>query len=88
MNLKSTKISSIPTLTRILYLFLCENQIEADSYSKIFPSITADGYTSGSMAYSDLLTSLVYHIDSMFTAIHHDTLTFLLSYCPKYDRRN
>ncbi|CAF2617582.1 unnamed protein product [Rotaria sp. Silwood2] len=42
MNSKSTKISSIPTLARIIYLFLCENQLEVDSYSNIFPSISAD----------------------------------------------
>lgn len=39
---KLFKKSSQPTLARILYLFLCENQIEVDAYSKIFPSITSD----------------------------------------------
>jgi hypothetical protein len=41
-NLKLTMKSSIPTLARILYLFICENQAEVDSYAQIFPSITSD----------------------------------------------
>jgi len=41
-NLKLTKKSFQPTLARIIYLFICENQIEMDSYSQIFPSITSD----------------------------------------------
>lgn len=30
------------TLARVLYLFLCENQVEVDAYSQIFPSASAD----------------------------------------------
>ena len=41
-TIKSIKKSSIPTLARVLYLFLCENQVEVDAYSQIFPSVTAD----------------------------------------------
>jgi len=41
-KLKLTTKSSIPTLARTLYLFLCENQAEVNSYSKIFPSISSD----------------------------------------------
>jgi hypothetical protein len=41
-ELKLTKATSIPTLARNLYLFLCENQAEVNAYSQIFPSVTAD----------------------------------------------
>ena len=34
--------SSIPTLARNIYLFLCENQLEVDSYSQMFPNIASD----------------------------------------------
>jgi hypothetical protein len=37
-----SSLKSVPTLARILYLFLCENQAEINAYSKAFPSITAD----------------------------------------------
>lgn len=33
---------SIPTIARVLYLFLCENQAEIDAYKNAFPSVTAD----------------------------------------------
>ena len=33
---------STPTIARVLYLFLCENQAEINAYTKAFPSITAD----------------------------------------------
>jgi hypothetical protein len=32
----------IPTIARVLYLFLCEHQDEINAYTKAFPSITAD----------------------------------------------
>ncbi len=31
-----------PTIARVLYLFLCENQAEMNGYSKVLPSTTAD----------------------------------------------
>ncbi|CAF1175022.1 unnamed protein product [Adineta ricciae] len=34
--------TSMPTLARVLYLFLCENQAEVQSYMQLFPSISAD----------------------------------------------
>ena len=34
--------TSLPTLARVLYLFMCENQAEMDTYSTLFPSVTAD----------------------------------------------
>nr|ACC43949.1 unknown [Philodina roseola]ACC43960.1 unknown [Philodina roseola] len=36
------KFNSLPTLSRVLYLFICENQVEVDHYAKIFPSVSAD----------------------------------------------
>jgi hypothetical protein len=39
---KHSSSESIPTIARVLYLFLCENQYEVDSYKKSLPSITAD----------------------------------------------
>ena len=33
---------SLPTIARVLYLFLCENQDEINAYTNAFPSITAD----------------------------------------------
>ncbi|CAF1529382.1 unnamed protein product [Adineta steineri] len=42
LSSKLTIKSSIPTLARILYLFICENQAEVDAYIQIFPSVTAD----------------------------------------------
>jgi hypothetical protein len=33
---------TIPTIARVLYLFLCENQFEVEEYSGVLPSITAD----------------------------------------------
>jgi hypothetical protein len=38
----SPSAKSIPTIARVLYLFLCENQDEMNAYLKAFPSITAD----------------------------------------------
>ena len=37
-----TRPTSFPTLARVLYLFLCENQVEVDTYSQLFPSASAD----------------------------------------------
>ncbi|UJR23259.1 hypothetical protein I4U23_026279 [Adineta vaga] len=54
----------------------------------ISPAIATISGTSGPMAYSGLLTQIVYHIDAMFNAIHRDALQFLLPYCPRYDRRS
>ena len=34
--------SSVPTLARTLYLFICENQAEVDAYAPMFPSVSAD----------------------------------------------
>ncbi|CAF1575743.1 unnamed protein product [Rotaria magnacalcarata] len=33
---------SIPTIARVLYLFLCENQAEINAYRSVLPSITGD----------------------------------------------
>ena len=33
---------SLPTIARVLYLFLCENQDEINAYAKAFPTVTAD----------------------------------------------
>ena len=41
-KLNSAKISSVPTLTRVLYLFLRKKQDEVDSYPQLFSSIIAD----------------------------------------------
>ena len=41
-SFKSSRKSSLPILARTLYLFLCENQAEIDTYSQIFPSISSD----------------------------------------------
>jgi hypothetical protein len=38
----SSTPKSIPTIARVLYLFLCENQDEVKAYIKVFSSITAD----------------------------------------------
>ena len=54
----------------------------------ISPAIATVTGSSGPMAYPGLLTQVVYHIDAMFNAIHRDALTFLLPYCPRYDRRS
>ena len=42
IDLQSTNKSSVPTLARTLYLFLCENQAEVDAYSSSFPSVSSD----------------------------------------------
>lgn len=39
---KQTNQSTNPTIARILYLFLCENQAEVDAYAESFPSVSAD----------------------------------------------
>jgi hypothetical protein len=54
----------------------------------ISPAIGTISGTSGPMAYSGLLTQIVYHVDAMFNAIHRDALQFLLPYCPRYDGRS
>ncbi len=54
----------------------------------ISPAIATITGASGPIAYSGLLTQIVYHIDAMFNAIHHDALPFLLPYCPRYDARS
>lgn len=41
-NLSSPQKPTLPTLARILYLFLCENQNEVDEYANALPSISAD----------------------------------------------
>jgi hypothetical protein len=54
----------------------------------ISPAISTITGASGPIAYPGLLTQIVYHIDAMFNAIHHDALPFLLPYCPRYDSRS
>ena len=39
---KPFPFETLPTVARVLYLFLCENQAEIDAYRHTFPSITAD----------------------------------------------
>ena len=38
----SNSFKSLPTIARVLYLFLCENQDEINAYKNALPSITAD----------------------------------------------
>lgn len=41
-NVKTLNPNLFPKIARVLYLFLCENQVEVDTYAKSLPSITAD----------------------------------------------
>ena len=41
-KLTRSSTSSLPTIARVLYLFLCENQDEINAYANAFPSVTAD----------------------------------------------
>ncbi|CAF5088902.1 unnamed protein product, partial [Rotaria sp. Silwood1] len=57
----------------------------------LFSILSAIATISGTyvpMAYTNLLTQIVYHIDTVFNTIHRDALIFLLPYCPRYDGRN
>jgi hypothetical protein len=38
--------------------------------------------------YSGLLTQIVYHVDAVFNAFHHDAMPFVLPYCTRYDTRS
>ena len=54
----------------------------------ISPAIATVRGAGGALAYPGTLAQIVYHIDAMFNAIHHDALPFLLPYCPRYDKRS
>lgn len=54
----------------------------------ISPAIATVRGAGGALAYPGTLAQIVYHIDAMFNAIHHDALPFLLPYCPRYDHRS
>ncbi|CAF4657146.1 unnamed protein product [Rotaria sp. Silwood1] len=122
MNLKSTKISSIPTVTADaifycwrencnssrfrssihLYINTWLSEIKRNKKLISFQPISLfyrrnnskfkESYSLPStyvpLAYTNLLTQIVYHIDTVFNTIHRDALVFLLPYCPRYDGRN
>lgn len=50
------------------------------------PAIGVIGGMFIPILYEGLLTQVVYNIDAMFNAFHHDAIPFVLPYCIRYDR--